>query len=252
MNKKLILILTEHRTGSHLLNEALSFYSPLQAINEFILDPVFFKDKEITPYETFLTKFQCNQLFEFLNVEQGSYIELIKKVNLNPVNSLIKLYEISTDSLVVKIHRKQIHTDQIDELLQLPYVEIIILQRSNRIARYISLLKAKKTDIWHGVDTSNLQVVVDRTEFEKEEQLSIDWFNNIKKSIPSKDYLEVNYEKDLENLNKESFYDLFDPWFEKINLTFTKTNYKLKLFKKQNKTRLQYSIENYKELKDLI
>jgi hypothetical protein len=252
MNKKLILILTEQRTGSHLLNEALSFYSPIQAVNEFFLHPGFHQDKEITPYELLLTEYQCNQLFDFLNVEQGSYIELIKQVNLNPVKSLLKLYEISEDSLAVKIHRHQFEKYQLDELLNLSYVEIIILERSNRMARYISLLKANQTDIWHGIDTSKLQVVVDKDEFIKEEQQSLNWFNKIKQLVSSKDYLEVNYEKDLEDLNKDNFYNLFDPWFEKINLSVTKTNYKLKLFKKQNRSKIQYSILNYKEIKDLV
>lgn len=252
MNKKLILILTEQRTGSHLLNEALSFYSPIQAINEFFLHPGFHQTKEITPYEIFLTKSQCDQLFDFLNVDRGSYIELIEQVNLNPIDSLTKLYEVSTDSLAVKIHRHQFEKYQLDKLLELPYVEVIILQRSNRMARYVSLLKANQTDIWHGIDTSNLQVVVDKDEFVKEEQLSINWFDKIKQQVSSKNYLEVNYERDLENLNKDNFYNLFDPWFEKINLSVTKTNYKLKLFKKQNKSKLQHSIVNYKEIKYFV
>ena len=253
MNKKLILILTEPRTGSYLLNEALNFYS-LHPVGEFFDNPKFYENKEnpVFAYERNLNSDQLSGLFNFLKVEHGNHLELIKQVNLNPIDSAIKLYEISSRSLVIKIHDFQFERYQLDQLLDLPYVEIIILQRSNRIARYISHIKAEQTDIWQSIDTSSMQVVVNREDFIKKEQLSNNWFEKIKQRVSSKDYLEVNYERDLENIDKEHFYKLFDSWFEKINLSVTKTNYKLKMSKKQNKSKLQYSILNYKEIKDLI
>lgn len=253
MNKKLILILTEPRTGSYLLNEALNFYS-LHPVGEFFDNPKWYEAQEnpVFAYEMYLNSDQLTGLFDFLKVEHGNHLELIKQVNLNPIDSAIKLYEMSSRSLVIKIHDFQFERFQLDRLLDLPYVEIIILQRSNRLARYISHIKAEQTDIWQSMDTSNMQVVVDREDFMKTEQESNNWFEKIKQRVASKDYLEVNYEKDLENIDKEQFYKLFDSWFEKINLSVTKTNYKLKFNKKQNKSKLQYSILNYKEIKDLI
>ena len=253
MNKKLILILTEPRTGSYLLNEALNFYS-LHPVGEFFDNPKGYETQKNPKfgYEILLNKEQLTSLFNFLKVEHGNFLELIKQVNLKPIDSAVKLYEISPQSVVIKIHDFQFEKFQLDQLLDLPYVEIIILQRSNRMARYISHLKARRNDIWSNVDTSSMQVVVDREDFIKNEQLSNNWFEKIKQRVSSKDYLEVNYERDLENLDKEHFYKLFDSWFEKINLPVTKTNYKLKLLKKQNKSKLQYSIVNYKEIKDLI
>ena len=245
-------MLTEHRSGSHLLNEALNFYSPLQCINEIFLNHIRYQDKKSTPFNTYLTIEQRNQLFDFLNVENKDQSELMKKIKNNPVESICKLYEITPVSLVVKIHRTQIRQFHLDELLQLPFVEVIILQRSNRIARYVSLLKAYETDNWHRVDTSHLQVSVNEEEFLQLEKLSKEWFEKIKQQISSKNYLEVNYERDLENLNKDHFYSLFDPWFEKINLSVTKTSYKLKYFNKQNNSKLQYSVLNYDEIKHLI
>jgi hypothetical protein len=253
MNKKLILILTEPRTGSYLLNEALNFYS-LLPVGEFFDNPKYYERRENPKfaYEIFFNKDQLTELFNFLKVEHGNFLELIKQVNLNPIDSAIKLYEISSHSVVIKIQDFQFERFRLDQLLDLPYVEVIILQRSNRIARYISHIKAEQTDIWANKDTSSMQVVVDREDFIKKEQLSNDWFEKIKQRVASKDYLEVNYERDLENLDKEHFYKLFDSWFEKINLSVTKTNYKLKFHKKQNKSKLQYGILNYNEIKDLI
>jgi hypothetical protein len=253
MNKKLILILTEPRTGSYLLNEALNFYS-LLPVGEFFLNIKAYTGKKIFkfPLDLFLTTDHLAQLYDSLKVEQGNFVEFIKQVDLNPIYSVIKLYETSLKSVVVKIHDFQFEKYQLDELLNLPYVEIIILQRSNRLARYISHLNAKKTNTWDIVDTSSQQVTIDREDFIKTEQESENWFATIKQKISSKNYLEVNYERDLENLNKEQFYKLFDQWFEKINLPVTKTNYRLKWLKKQNKAKLEYSIINYKEIEDLI
>jgi LPS sulfotransferase NodH len=251
MNKKIILILTEPRTGSYLLNEAFNFYS-LNPVGEFFLTPEGYQSPNKLACEVHLNNEQLTELFNFLKVEQGNRLELIKQINLNPINSVRKLYEISSRSLVIKIHDFQFDRYQLDELLDLPYVEVIILQRSNRMARYVSHLKAEQTNIWHTVDTSDIQVVVDREDFIKTEQESSNWFKKIKQRVSSKDYLEINYERDLENFNKEQFYKLFDSWFEKINLDVTKTNYRIKLFKKQNKSKLQYNITNYKEIKDLI
>jgi hypothetical protein len=253
MNKKLILILTEPRTGSYLLNEAMNFYS-LCPVGEFFLNPKSYQSPESSKlaYEGSLNSEQLTSLFNFLKVDQGNRLELIKQINLNPINSVRKLYEVTQRSLVIKIHDFQFERYQLDELLDLPYAEVIILQRSNRMARYVSHLKAEQTDIWHTVNTSDMQVVVDREDFIKTEQESSNWFKKIKQRVSSKDYLEINYERDLENINKEQFYKLFDPWFEKINLDVIKTNYRIKLLKKQNKSILQYSIANYKEIKDLI
>lgn len=253
MNKKLILILTEPRSGSYLLNEALNFYS-LHPVGEFFANPEWYEIQKNPKfsYEILFNKEQLAGLFNFLKVEDGDFLELVKQVNLKPIESAIKLYEVSPHSVVIKIHDYQFERFQLDRLLDLPYVEIIILQRSNRMARYVSHLKAEQNNIWVSVDTSNMQVVVDREDFIKKEQLSNNWFEKIKQRVSSKDYLEVNYERDLENLDKEHFYKLFDTWFEKINLSVTKTNYKLKFLKKQNKSTLQYGIVNYKEIKDLI
>jgi LPS sulfotransferase NodH len=214
MNKKLILILTEPRTGSYLLNEAFNFYS-LCPVGEFFLNPASYQSPELSKlaYELYLNSEQLTGLFNFLKVEHDNRLELIKQINLNPIDSVRKLYEISQRSLVIKIHDFQFERYQLDELLDLPYVEVIILQRSNRMARYISHLKAEKTDIWHTKDTSSMQVVVDREHFIKTELESSNWFKKIKQRVSSKDYLEINYERDLENINKEHFYKLIDPCF---------------------------------------
>ena len=253
MNKKLILILTEPRTGSTFLNEALNLYS-VYPTGEIFQDHTLFEGQE-DPEFHFNTLLQNNlsvKLFDFLKVEQGNFVEFIKQMNLNPINFLLKLYEISPSSVVVKLHKFQAESFQIDKILDLPFVEIIILERSNRLARYTSLMIAMEMNKWAGIDTSDKQVVIDRERFIQTEEESKNWFNVIKHQCSLKNYLEINYERDLENFNVEHFYKLFDTWFKKINLIVIKTDYEVRRFEKQNRSPLQYSIINYKELEDFI
>ena len=128
----------------------------IQSAN-FFLNPASYQSPELSKlaYELYLNSEQLTGLFNFLKVEHDNRLELIKQINLNPIDSVRKLYEISQRSLVIKIHDFQFERYQLDELLDLPYAEVIILQRTNRMARYISHLKAEKTDIWQIVGDSN-------------------------------------------------------------------------------------------------
>lgn len=256
MNKKLILILCEPRTGSNLLNEALNLYAPMRTINEFFLNLGFYVNEDHVPadlpHKTLIKENERRELFTFLNVEQENYPELIKEINRRPVEALLKLYEVTPVNLVVKIHHHQFEENQLNNLLDLPYVEVILLERTSRLHSYVSNLKARQFDKWHNVDTSNIQVEVNPGEFFKEKEKSINWYKYLKQRLASKNYLEVNYEQVLENINKEHFYNLFDPWFEKIKLPVTKTNYELKYFKKQNNAPIENSISNLEEIKHLL
>ena len=256
MNKKLILILSEPRTGSNLLNEALNLYAPMRTINEFFLSLGFYVREDHVPpdlpHKKLIKDDERRQLFDFLNVEQENYPELIKQINQNPIDALLKLYEVIPINLVVKIHRYQLEELHLHGLLQLPFTEVVLLERTGRLHTHVSSLKAKQFDKWHNVDTSNVKVLVNAEEFTLYQKKSIEWYNGIRQQLSSKEYLEINYEKDVENINKEHFYSLFDPWFKKINLSVTKTNYELKYFKKQNNAPIEESILNYDEIKHLV
>jgi hypothetical protein len=254
--KKLILILCEPRTGSNLLNEAMNLYIPIRAVNEFFLNLGFYVREDFVPddllHKTLIKDHERKQLFDFLNVEQENYPELIKQINRTPIQAVKKLYEIIPGNLVIKIHRHQLEELKLHEFLELPYVEVILLERSNRLDSYVSLLKAKQFDKWHNVDTSNIKVSINIDEFIYERDMSFNWYKEMRQRLSSKDYLEVNYELDLENINKESFYALFDPWFERIKLPVYKSNYELQYFSKQNKSPVEQSILNLDEIKHLI
>lgn len=234
----------------------MNLYTPIRTVNEFFLNLGFYVREDFVPddllHKTLIKPYERWHLFNFLNVEQENYPELIKQINRTPIQAVKKLYEIVPDNLVVKIHRHQLEELKLYELFELPYVEVILLERSNRLKSHVSSLKARKFDKWHNVDTSDIKVSVNVEEYINERDTSINWYKEMRERLSSKDYLEVNYERDLENITKESFCNLFDPWIERIKLSVNKSNYQLKYFSKQNNSPIKNSILNYENIKNIV
>lgn len=254
--KKLILILSEPRTGSNLLCEALNLYSQMRTVNEFFMDLGHYINEnhipDDLPHRSMFKPHEREQLFDFLNVKLNDWPELIKQINKNPIGAMNKINEIVPATVVIKVHLDHYEKLNLKEIIHEPYIEVILLERSSRLHSFVSLLKGRQINKWYGVDTSDIKVNVDPKEFIREQQRSLNWFKEVRESLSSKNYLEVNYEKDLSNVNKESFYALFDPWFEKIKLSVNKSTYELQFYSKQDKQFIETSIMNYAEVKDLI
>lgn len=256
--KKLILILCEPRTGSNLLCEAMLSYEHLQPIYEFYLSPndgLYVRPDNIPKdlaHKTLLTSEQKNHLFSFLNVAHDDYYNLLVNIYKNPIESLTALYQVTDKTLVVKIMHKQYNELGLDRLLDLPFVEVILLDRSNKLEEYVSHRKAIEYDQWYNVDTSNLKIKVDIDKFLEKKNWSLAWYNEIKNKLLNKYYLELNYEMDLKEFNQESFCNKFNQWLSKIELPLGRTDYKISFFKKQNNAPIEQSISNYKEIIDKI
>lgn len=253
MDKKLILILCEPRTGSNLLVEALNLYSELQPINEFYLSPnvnLYIRPDHIPedlPHKVLLTEEQRHHLENYLNVDSGDYFNLIKKIYEDPINSLLELYKVSTKTLVVKIHHEQYEEAKLQGLLDLSFVKVILLERSSKLHAFVSHQKARQFDTWYGTDTSNIKVTVDIDKFLAKQKWSFDWYAKLRDTI-SDDMLEVNYERDLAQFDQTSFCTAIESWLTKIGIATTRSNYKMHFFKKQNLAPLKNSIENYAEV----
>jgi hypothetical protein len=254
--KKIILILCEARTGSNLLCEALNLYAPMRTVNEFFLEIGFYINEnhvpDDLPHKNMFRPWEKEQLFNFLNVELNDWPELIKQINKNPIGAMNKINQIVPQTVAIKVHKEQFEKLNLKEIIHEPYVEIILLERSNRLHSYVSLLKGRQIDKWYGVDTSDIKVTVNPAGFIIEQQRSLNWYKEIRELLGSKNYLEVNYEKDLSNINKTSFYALFDPWFEKIKLPVNKSNYELQFYSKQDKQPIENSILNYDVIKNTL
>jgi hypothetical protein len=254
--KKLILILSEPRTGSNLLCEALNLYSPVRTVNEFFLDiGPYINENHVPddlPHKNMFRPSEREQLFNFLNVKHNDWPELIKQINKNPIGAMNKINEIIPQTVIIKAHREHFIKLNLKEIINEPFIAVILLERTSRLHSFVSLLKGKQIDKWYGVDTSDIKVTVDPQAFEFEQQRSLNWFKEVRELLSSKDYLEINYEKDLSNINKTSFYALFDPWFEKIKLPVNKSNYELQFYSKQDKQPIENSILNYDVIKNTL
>jgi hypothetical protein len=256
MNKKLILILCEPRTGSNLLCEAMESYVDLQCINEFYLSPYFglyVRQDHIPddlPHKDLLTLEQQECLFKFLNVEPNDYYNLLVNIYKEPITSLIELYNVTDKTLVVKIMRKHFEDLGLDKLLELPFVEVILLERSNKLEEYVSHRKAIEHDKWYNVDTSNLKVTVDIEKFLEKKKQSSHWYSILRHKLNN--CLELNYEKDLQDFDQSQFCEKFNSWLTHIGVAINKTNHRMKFFKKQNNAPIEQSISNYDEIKHLV
>jgi len=256
MNKKLILILCEPRTGSNLLCEAIESYSNLQCINEFYLSPyggLYIRQDHIPddlPHKDLLTLEQQSCLFKFLNVETDDYYNLLVNIYKEPVSSLIELYNITEKTLVVKIMRKHFEDLGLNKLLESPFVEVVLLERSNKLEEYVSHRKAIEHDKWYNTDTSNLKIKVDIEKFLEKKKHSSDWYSMLRHRLDN--CLELNYEKDLQEFDQNQFCATFDSWLTRIGVAVDKTKHIMKFFKKQNNTPIEQSILNYDEIKHLV
>ena len=256
MNKKLILILCEPRTGSNLLCEAMDSYSNLQSINEFYLSPnigLYVRKDHVPddlPHKDRLTQGQQESLFKFLKIESLNHFDMLVGIYESPIKSLVELYNVTEKTLVIKIMRAHFEELVLDDLLDLPFVEAIVLERSNKLEEYVSHRKAIELDQWYNTDTSNLKIKVDVDKFLERTQISNVWYKKIRQHLNSskKHYLELNYEKDLLNFNQDEFCKIFDDWLLKINVDVDKTNHRMKFFKKQNNAPISQSISNYDDV----
>lgn len=259
MDKKLILILCEPRTGSNLLCEAMDSYSMLHCINEFYLSPnigLYVRRDHIPddlPHKDLLTQTQQESLFKFLKVESNNHFDMLIEIYKSPIESLLELYNVTTKTLVVKIMRDHFEELDLYRLLDIPFVEVIVLERSNKLEEYVSHRKAIELDQWYNTDTSNLKIKVNVDKFLERTKLSSAWYQKIRQQLISnnKNYLELNYENDLLDFDQDTFCKMFDTWLESIGVPVNKTHHKMHFFKKQNNAPIEHSISNYDEVKSL-
>jgi hypothetical protein len=260
MNKKLILILCEPRTGSNLLCEAMESYSDLQCINEFYLSPnigLYVRKDHIPddlPHKDLLTQKQQDSLFGVLNIDTGNHFDMLVGIYKSPIKSLLELYNVTEKTLVVKIMKAHFEELKLDTLLNLPFVEVILLERLNKLEEYVSHRKAIELDQWYNTDTSNIKITVDIDKFLEKRDQSLAWYQKIRQHLKSinRSCLELNYEEHLLDFNQDEFCKMFDIWLQSCNIALTKTNHRMKFFKKQNTAPIEQSILNYDEIKHLV
>jgi LPS sulfotransferase NodH len=250
---KIIIIVSEQRTGSCLLAEAFSLYSPVWLMHEF------FRSIDYDPNieDTFLARKTESIVY---NKKYEKLFDLIPptqfEINVNYIDVLRTIRQVAdaNQPVVIKIQSYQFGMIDLRELFKLPFVEIVFLKRKNILNSYISSKQATKIKTWHNVSTNDIKVDVDVDEFMQYKKKS-DKFNKFVESVidnSNKNVLKVEYERDLENFTEKSFYSMVTPWLDQVGLDLEKVKGRTIPFVKQRTVGIENCIENYEEVKDLV
>jgi hypothetical protein len=250
---KIIIVVSEPRTGSCLLTEVFGLYSPVWTMHEFFCSIDHDPDMEDTFLARKIEAIGHNKKYEKL-------FDLIPptqfEINANAKDVLRTIRQVADDNqvVVIKIQSYQFGILDLNELCKLPFVEVVFLKRNNILNSYISDRQANKIKTWHNVNTNNIRIRIDVDEFIRYKKVS-DKFNKfVELTINSlgKNALRVEYKRDLENFSEKSFYAMVDPWIDQIGLDLDKVKGRTIPFVKQRTVSIENCVENYEEVKDLV
>jgi hypothetical protein len=224
---KIIIILAEARSGSSLLIEAMNYYSPIQNMYEYFPVPGF--DTSTDEY--------------YSHISDAFYLleELRTSVNV-PVFMKVQNYQLY-----------QLNLEDRNKLISLPFVEVVLLERTNRFETFVSKEQAEQVNSYSMTNTDNVLIDFKPNKFFKFNRESTSFYDYTRKFLKNigKNYLEVSYEQDLLDFSQEKIYSKFDPWFEKIGITLDHVNHNMK-FVKQRTVPAVACIKNYSECQRLI
>jgi len=225
MMGKVIVVIGEARTGSNLVMDALNSYDPILNLYEF------FPRSDI-------------------DFAQGPDYSNAK----NAVTLMANL-EIEDTVVCMKIQSYQLlnlMTNDINKILSFPHVEVILLERI-KLSAWVSGLQAQKTLQYGFFNTNEVLIDFEPHGFLDYYKKSTNFYRYIRGKLSdlNKNYLEMSYEKDLEDFSYEKFHTLIDPWLENTGIELGKKHHELK-FTKQRTVPIEQCINNYNEQKILI
>lgn len=251
MAAKIIFVLSEARTGSTLLCQLLTRFQPTLDLQE-----VFNLNKEDL-YDKTGPKFN-----KLLAHHYPDIIVDLTKPTLEFINDPMKLLSLLLGyfqtTLIVKIHlyQLQMFSDRnINLILSSPNHKFILLNRSNFLELYISLMTAGASGIWNTTDTSNSMIKIDEDEFRRTFNEHQTKYTSIKKKLQDHniDYLYIDYDLYLKNYNDQKFIDLIKPWLINQGLTLNLSKeLPSTILKQNNSINISHNILDYDELPSSI
>lgn len=251
-----IIILAQARTGSCLLCNVFGMLNPCRNLNELFISYRFAENPAnffIIPHRYFFKTSELMHLFHSLKIDVNNYVLLLKYFSNNPQKGIDLLDSLIPVPKVIKILDHQMVNTDINFLYQKENTKFVLLDRSNKLEQFVSYEIAKKNGQWINTDTSNIKIKVDRTEFLNFINESNSWYDQIREKLTSNghNFLEVNYEADLNTDNLDSLMFKIKDWLsvQGIETTVGSTN---KLYKKQNSSPMSEKISNFDEIRDLI
>lgn len=255
MAAKIIFVLSEARTGSTFLCQLLTRFQPTLDLQEV------FNLNKIDLYTN--TGLEFNKLLDYHYRDViGDVINDPTKPTLEFINDPMKLLSLLAQhfqrTLIVKIHLHQLQmfSDQnINLILSSANHKFILLNRSNFLELYISLMTAGASGIWNTTDTSNSMIKIDEDEFRRTFNEHQTKYASIKKKLQDHniDYLYINYDLDLKNYNDQKFIDLVKPWLINQGLTLNLSKeLPSTILKQNNSIDISHNILDYDELPSSI
>jgi hypothetical protein len=176
---KLVLIISFPRSGTHALASmikhdqiAMHYYGEFFIFNQW--SPMVEKLNKYIPFFSwryFLnTKRQKREWTHFR----------FEKTTLDPIKTIEKMLAFP-GTHIIKIFPEHLKLETLQKLIVSFNPHILILRR-NHLDRYVSLIKANKSGLWHAVDSSNFQIEIDDLELNKYISKYEDWYSAVKKS----------------------------------------------------------------------
>ena len=248
---KNIIILSQPRTGSNLLCEMFFSYLPFRVLMEFF---IYFHDENDMPHSKLLRTNELDTLFEHFKPQQRNILSLTTELNQHPKEAMDVLSSMISHYKIIKLHDFMFKQMDLEFIFNDPETKFIVLERSSKIKQYISGINANKLRKWQHVDTSDMKVQIDPSEFLKFKQASNSWYQDIEAKLQKNgcDYLKLNYEEDLEELDQTLLLAKINNWLDRNGIRYINTGYKVKFFNKQNNSPVEDLIVNYDEIKDLL
>lgn len=251
-----IIVLAQARTGSCLLCNVFGMLNPCRNLNELFISYKFAEIAEnlhLVPHQYFFTLMERVEIFDRLKIEYNNYTELLKYLSEHPEESIDLLDKIIPATKIIKILDHQMVTADVNFIFDRPNTKFILLDRTNKIEQFVSHETAKKSGQWINTDTSNIKINVDKTEFLKFIDDSSIWYDQIRHrlTVNGHDFLEVNYEADLNTNNLDTLMFKIKNWLSIQGIETTVGSTKI-LYKKQNSLPMSEKISNFDEIRDLI
>lgn len=211
------------------------------------------------PTDRFLKRYvDVEHLKLLMEVHRASSLgDLSPRLQADPEKSLQLLMDLNKSNLALKIHKYHISEtpNALESILDLPFVEVVILRRKDTLKQYVSYLKALDVNAWDVVDTTDIKVKVDPSSYASFTISVQNWYDKIKERcfLVGKDLLELEYETHLENLNsnQQNLVSTIEPWFERNGIEVVRSGYVPRTIRRQDASSLQESIINWNEVRYL-
>jgi hypothetical protein len=253
MTANIIFVLSNGRTGSTLLCQALKNYQHTINFNE----AHFLSSNDLFYTDINFGNFLCNNIKTDILFK----CELKSKLLADPIKLLTTIsdyYTNTNDTIILKLHLHQFRflSDKMFNWIfsQLNH-KFILLKRDNYLEKYVSEVIAEQSNIWQNGDTTNVKIKIDIPDYIMKMNKRKRQYDKIKQDLNNHDIdaLLVEYDKDLKHYDNNDFINLVDPWVKRIGLDLQLGKVPTMTANRQNTNENIFdNIINHKKIRELI